>query len=613
MNESTNNRDVWLAQIEKHVKAKVGDQWRSRRWSEFVKDVAWWLHIEKERDDEDTIDAAAGLIVYGIRGKQDLINVADNKKDFSNRLEPKVVLPAICDSLFNKYVAPAQQISTRVETEDRFEQAKQQQKYIFSDGLPELGPLSETTKFTSNPSIPTEEQHATASLQIATFSILSDLEELPCPKTNIWNHVISETDTLGGYSNEADVNSHVKMVIEDILEALGIRGKVTIRAEVEVMRNRPDFMLILVNGHPIGMIKCKQPGKDAMEHPNILGEVYDQLMHLHSIFRVNTPFAILTCYEKWRICWLCKNDSIEIAGMGKLPKPSLYQTPVKQTQECINTFEGNLGDKPPPPQLPPTPSLKRGFGLLQEVDDAESDVVEDKLDMDDEMIRRFCGTTVMEWDDRSLPAILASVIKKMMLARQGAEPTVLRLTNETTSAWKKAPQQASLNFDRCLSGAVKNFYFWEDLGHGADGRAFLVSGGTRGAVGVLKFFFQDPEAKAQYEEKMWKAVYSHLPPVANTVRIVKVMGQTALLMPWFQCPKRTQLELDAVQKTLSEDFKNKGMRHEDIAWRNVGLYHGDNGELQAVVFDMQKVCYVANQEEDWVQPAITSLSQKLIH
>ena len=298
--------------------------------------------------------------------------------------------------------------------------------------------------------------------------------------------------------------------------------------------------------------------------------------------------------------------------MEKLPEPSLYQTPLKQKQELVNTFEDmNLGDKPPSPQPPPTPSRKRGVGLLQEVDDAESDV-ENDLGTDDEA-RTFCGTTVMEWNDRSLPVILASVIKKMMLARQGAEPTVLRLANETTSVWKKAPQQASLNFDRCISGAVKNFYLWEDLGHGADGRAFLVSGGTRGAVGVLKFFFQDPEAKAQYEEKMWKAVYSHLPPVANTVRIVKVMGQAALLMPWFQCPKRTQSELDAVHKTLLEDFKNKGIRHDDIAWRNVGVYHGDNGELQAVVFDMQKVCYVANQEEDWVQPAITSLSQKLIH
>ena len=103
---------------------------------------------------------------------------------------------------------------------------------------------------------------------------------------------------LGGYSNEAGVNKFVEMVIVDILEALGIRGKVTIRAEVEVMRYRPDFMLILVNGHPVGTIEGKQPGKGAMEHPNILGEVYDQLMHLHSIFRVDTPFAILTCYEK---------------------------------------------------------------------------------------------------------------------------------------------------------------------------------------------------------------------------------------------------------------------------------------------------------------------------
>ena len=45
----------------------------------------------------------------------------------------------------------------------------------------------------------------------------------------------------------------------------------------------------------------------------------------------------------------------------------------------------------------------------------------------------------------------------------------------------------------------------------------------------------------------------------------------------------------------------------------MGVYHDENGQLQAVVFDMQKVCYVGNQEEDWVQPAITSLSQKLIH
>jgi hypothetical protein len=477
-----------------------------------------------------------------------------------------------------------------------------------------MGPLSETTKFTSNPSVPTEEQHAAAKLSISPFSNLSDLPELPYPKTNIWNQVLDETDTLGGYSNEAGVNSQVEKVITDILESMGVRGKVTLRAEVEVMRTRPDFMLILINGHPIGTIKGKQPGLVAMSHPNILGEVYDQLMHLHSIFRVNTPFAILTSYEEWRICWLNHQDSNELAVLDKLPPSISYQTPVKQKQELGNASEDmNLGDETPSPQLPPTPSRKRGVERLQEVvddDDAESDVE----GISDDKIRNFCGTVVMKWDDKSLPGVLASVIKKMMLARQGAEPTVSRLANETTSAWKRAPPHSSLKYNLCIAGAVKNFFLLEDLGHGADGRAFLVSGGTKGAVGVLKFFYADPDKKAQREENMWKKVYSHLLPVVKTVRIVQVMGQSALLMPWFQCPERTKSTLDAVEKTLREDFMAERICHGDVAWRNVGVY-SDDGQTKAVVFDMQTVHdFVQNKdEEDWVKSAVAALSKNLIH
>jgi hypothetical protein len=440
--------------------------------------------------------------------------------------------------------------------------------------------------------MPSEEQHASAQLKITDFLTLSDLVVggLSCPNTNIWNQVISETGTLGGYSSEADVNIHVHKVIIDILEALDMRGKVTIRAEVQVMRNCLDFMLILVmNGHPIGTIEGKQPGKDAMEHPNILGEVYDQLMHLHSIFRVTTPFAILTCYEKWRICWLDKKDSNDLAGSDKLPE-----------------------HKASSPQPPPTPSRKRDAGRLQKVDDTEANV-EEKLDEADDDKHIFRGTAEMSWNDKSLTLKLASVIKKMMLARQDTEPTVLRFANATTSVWKKAPNFSSLNFELCISGAVKRFFLWEDLGHGADGRAFLVSGGTKGAVGVLKFFYFGPEKKAQHEARMWKQVYSHLSPVDSTVRTVQVMCQTALLMPWFQCPERTKSTLDAVEMTLREDFMAKGIRHDDVAWRNVGIYYGNDGQTKAVVFDMQKVKVVENQEKDWVKSAVMSLSQNLVH
>lgn len=106
-------------------------------------------------------------------------------------------------------------------------------------------------------------------------------------------------------------------------------------------------------------------------------------------------------------------------------------------------------------------------------------------------------------------------------------------------------------------------------------------------------------------------IYGHLSPVATTVRTVQVMGQTALSMPWFQCPARSQSNLEAVKETLTDDFMGKGIRHDDVAWRNVGVYR-QGGQTKAVVFDMQKVyCVEKHEKEDWVTPAVARLSKKL--
>ena len=390
--------------------------------------------------------------------------------------------------------------------------------------------------------------------------------------------------------------------MKDVLRYMGVEGEVRIREEVEIMRNRPDFMLILVNGHPIGTIEGKQPGLRAMTHPNILGEVYDQLVHLRSIFRVDHPFAILTSYEEWRICWLNDNERYELT---ELPVHGPPHTPVKtkttgESKSCEKDKDS--------PALPQTPSRQQGVGKLQKDNENDSDVSQN---FDDDDNREFCATEVINWQDGTLPKILVSVIQKMMISQLlDTNPTVLRLANATTSAWKKAPDRSTLNFDLFISKSVKNFFLWEDLGTGADGRAFLVSGGTKGAVGVLKFFHKDAERKALYEERMWKTIYSHLAPVSSP-RIVQVMGATALLMPWFQCPGRTEQELEAVKLTLTNDFQKKGLRHDDVAWRNVGIYQSEHGQIKAVVFDMQQV--VENhQEEDWVESAVLSLSRKLV-
>ena len=61
-------------------------------------------------------------------------------------------------------------------------QHNKQSKSIFSHGLLELGPLCETTNFTSNPSVPTEQQHASASLIVSEFAVLSDSGGTSFPK-----------------------------------------------------------------------------------------------------------------------------------------------------------------------------------------------------------------------------------------------------------------------------------------------------------------------------------------------------------------------------------------------------------------------------------------------
>ena len=87
------------------------------------------------------------------------------------------------------------------------------------------------------------------------------------------------------------------------------------------------------------------------------------------------------------------------------------------------------------------------------------------------------------------------------------------------------------------------------------------------------------------------------------------MDQAALLMPWFQTLCRTRETLDAVTKTLKEDFKSNGFRHGDVAWRNVGVYYAD-GELRAIVFDMNTV-EPSEADVDWITPALDSLAEKL--
>jgi hypothetical protein len=80
------------------------------------------------------------------------------------------------------------------------------------------------------------------------------------------------------------------------------------------------------------------------------------------------------------------------------------------------------------------------------------------------------------------------------------------------------------------------------------------------------------------------------------------------MMPHFASPNRTSDVIEGVRKALHESFDARGLVHDDVDWRNIGLRH--NG--QPLLYDLGRIekknMY---QHEDWIEKACESLKRKL--
>ena len=90
--------------LESTVKAEWGEA-KGFYWTPLLEEVGTYLRDDEERDEEDIGAALCGLIKYKLKKLKDFQNISDNKKEFAERLSAKGVLDAICDLLFEKYVA----------------------------------------------------------------------------------------------------------------------------------------------------------------------------------------------------------------------------------------------------------------------------------------------------------------------------------------------------------------------------------------------------------------------------------------------------------------------------------------------------------------------------
>lgn len=181
---------------------------------------------------------------------------------------------------------------------------------------------------------------------------------------------------------------------------------------------------------------------------------------------------------------------------------------------------------------------------------------------------------------------------------------VIQVT-EDTLYWCRRPDAAkNENLQWTQVPNASRLLLVEDLGVGSSDRVWLVCSSS-GLVGVLKFC--DQKSQLEKELECWRLLY---PELGKLCSLREVARHEALLMPHLCTPQRNQKSLDVIRQTLRSKFVEKGLKHGDVAWRNIGVYKDvSSGQDSFVVFDLDHV--TESHDSEWLDEAMKELEKKM--
>lgn len=144
---------------------------------------------------------------------------------------------------------------------------------------------------------------------------------------HIWRRVLTKGQGLS-WENEDHIAAFVQDVLIEAIEASKMQSLIRISEKRDIGHScRPDAVVLrFVNGAAISVIEVKMPGKKDdnalkfLSNGAVLGQVLDYLLTLRRYHGVEHPFAILTTYTHWRVCWLPISDAV-----AALPAPSIEE------------------------------------------------------------------------------------------------------------------------------------------------------------------------------------------------------------------------------------------------------------------------------------------------
>ncbi len=111
-------------------------------------------------------------------------------------------------------------------------------------------------------------------------------------------------------ATDADVHGMVKILLNEVMEAVGVKKDLALYNEMEITELKADIWILSHNGHPVGALEVKKPGNVSPEAQNIhFGQLYDYLLRIRSFYGLKYVLGLYTNWDEWRFGWLSDSDA----------------------------------------------------------------------------------------------------------------------------------------------------------------------------------------------------------------------------------------------------------------------------------------------------------------
>jgi hypothetical protein len=443
---------------------------------------------------------------------------------------------------------------------------------VVTDGLPPLGTKS------LSPSGPREQTHGfLADCNVAEFNVVKDLT---LAVEHLGSEIWSASSHGMDWSTEPQVCGYVERVLRDVVGALQLSDKVTIKSEAGVNGMRPDFWVVSNRGVPIGIVDVKRPGnvggKSIMESRSLHGQTFAYLNMLSKFHGMKDLFGIQTTYREWRVVWpknLCSAAAASTTVAAK-----------------TDTALSKLPDAPQWTSDAPTVRTAKKEVIGGNDDDEKTEEVRE--------LGELGGTEIMLYDNKNLVSVLASAIWKMYNSPVSGVSVGTLDIKVTKDTWFWIPKSnAVVTFTQMPPVACVQFLLLQDLRGGTHGRVWLAAS-LQGDGCVIKFSRvtdiscrkRHLENEAEWWNLLWKC----------PARVITLCGEPALLMPYVApLPAFITDDINSAIMGALKHVQCLGYRHGDLKREHVGLYTtGISKEIRVLFTDLSIVNTIDPDETD---------------